>query len=151
MGCHACEVACKAEHHLPVGVNRTRVVAEGPVIIKGKLELLFKRIRCLHCSNPPCLEACPVKAIRKRKDGIVFIVESLCTGCRSSAAVCPHEAIDFLSDSSIAQICDLCVHRLDKGQLPFCLKHCMSGALFFGTQEEFEHMKQKIVKGGGVK
>ncbi len=65
MGCHACEVACKAEHHLPAGVNRARVVTEGPQIVKGKLELHFKRIRCLHCSNPPCLEACPVNAIQK--------------------------------------------------------------------------------------
>lgn len=25
IGCHACTVACKAEHEVPVGVNRTEV------------------------------------------------------------------------------------------------------------------------------
>ncbi len=146
MGCHACEVACKAEHNLPAEVNRTRVITEGPVIVTGKLELRFQRISCLHCTNPPCLEVCPVKALRKRQDGIVFVDESLCTGCRSCAEICPHGAIDFLPDNSTAQICDLCYHRLDKGQLPFCLKHCMSGALFFGTHEEFKRPKQKTQK-----
>lgn len=150
MGCHACEVACKAEHNLPVGVHRSRIIMEGPLVINGKLELNFKRIRCLHCSNPPCMEVCPAGAIQRRKDGIVFIEESLCTGCRACASACPYEAIDFLPDSSIAQICDLCFHRLDEGQLPFCLKHCMSGALFFGTGAEFERRKQKPVKGGGT-
>ena len=149
MGCHACEVACKMEHHLPVGVNRARIVTAGPTLVKGKLELNFQRIRCMHCSDSPCVEACPSNAIYRRPDGIVIIDKSLCTGCRSCAVACPQGAVDFHPDSQIAEICDLCCNRLDEGNLPFCLKHCMSGALFFGTKEEFENMKQHIVVNRG--
>ncbi len=142
LGCHACETACKVEHKLPPTVNRARIMTEGPVLVKDKLELHFQRIRCLHCSNPPCVEACPTKAIHKRPDGIVCIGEDLCTGCRLCKSACPHNAIDFNPDSNIAEICDLCVNYLDAGQLPFCLKHCMGKALFFGTEDEFEQAKR---------
>jgi Fe-S-cluster-containing dehydrogenase component len=146
MGCHACEVACKAEHQLPPGVSRARILTEGPVLINGKLELKYQRKSCLRCPNPPCIDACPNNALQRRSDGIVFIQESLCSGCRSCAAVCPENAIDFHPDSSVAQICDMCADRLDQGLLPFCLKHCMSSALFFGTEEEYEQMKKESAK-----
>jgi len=144
MGCHACEIACKVEHNLPPGVNRARILIEGPIMIKGKLELHFQRISCLHCANPACLDACPTKAIHKRSDGIVCIEEVLCTGCRTCAAACPHNAIDFNPDKNVVEICDLCANYLDTGQLPFCLKHCMGKALFFGTEKEFEQTKLAI-------
>lgn len=149
MGCHACEVACKMEHNLPAGVNRVRIVTAGPTMIKGKLELKYQRICCMHCLDSYCIEACPSKAIRKRPDGIIMIDKSLCTGCRSCSAACPQRAIDFRPDSQTAEICDLCYSRLDEGKLPFCLKHCMSGALFFGTKEEFESLKYNIFASKG--
>ena len=151
MGCHSCEVACKMEHDLPAGVNRVRIVTEGPTVVKGKLELTYKRIRCMHCPRPPCIKVCPTNAIKKRPDGIVYIDKSLCTGCQSCAEVCPYDAIDFHPYQNWAEICDLCVERLDEGLPPFCIKHCMSGAMFFGTEEEFKQRKQKIAAARGGK
>ncbi len=148
MGCHACEVACKAEHDLPIGVNRVRIVTQGPNLTDGKLTLSFKRIACQHCPNPPCARVCPTLAIQKRADGIVFIEHSLCTGCQSCASVCPYNAIQFNPHKNWAEICDLCADRLDQGLAPFCLQHCMGGDLFFGTREEFQRRKERGVRNG---
>lgn len=144
MGCRSCEVACKMEHDLPIGVNRVHIVTEGPRMDKGELKLSFKRVSCMHCPRPPCIKVCPTSAIKKRPDGIVYIDQALCTGCQDCAEACPYGAIDFHPYQNWAEICDLCVHRLDVGQAPFCVKHCMSGAIFFGTEEEFQQRKQKI-------
>lgn len=141
LGCHSCEVACKVEHNLPVGVNRVRVITEGPTIVDGELKLSFKHVRCLHCPHPPCIQACPTGAIKKRPDSIVFIDQSLCNGCQECAEVCPYNAIGFHPHNHWAEICDLCAKRLDNGLSPFCVQYCMSGALFFGTEDEFQHRK----------
>ena len=70
IGCHACTVACKAEHEVPVGVNRTWV----KYIEKGTFpdtRRLFSVMRCNHCADAPCVEICPVTALYTRADGIV--------------------------------------------------------------------------------
>jgi len=148
VGCHSCEIACKVEHDLPAGVNRVRISVEGPAIVNGGLRLDFKRIACAQCPKPPCMKVCPTGAIKMRYDGIVYINESLCTGCQDCAEVCHYDAISFHPYTGWAEICDLCAHRLDEGLSPFCVQHCMSGALFFGTQQEFKGRKTMIAFGG---
>ena len=143
VGCHSCEVACKVEHDLPVGVNRVGILVEGPTIINGELKQEFKRVGCKHCTQPPCIKVCPTGAIKKREeDGIVFIDQPLCTGCQLCAEACPYDAICFHPEKYWAEICDFCIDRLDKGLPPFCVQHCMSGALFFGTKKEYEERRR---------
>ena len=59
IGCHACTVACKAEHDTPIGVNRTWVkyVEKG---IFPATRRIFTVHRCNHCEDAPCVEICPV-------------------------------------------------------------------------------------------
>lgn len=151
VGCHSCEVACKVEHSLPVGVNRVRISVEGPTVINGELRLNFRSVRCMHCAQPPCMEVCPTGAIQKRREGIVFIEHSLCNGCQDCAKACPYSAISFHPQDGRAEICDLCIDRLDENLAPFCVKHCMGEALFFGTEEEFKHRTQSKSKPGEAK
>src|SRR5215467_10158582 len=62
IGCHACTVACKEEHQVPVGVFRTWV----KYIEKGEFPHTrrhFGVMRCNHCDSAPCITICPTKAL----------------------------------------------------------------------------------------
>src|SRR6266568_928685 len=70
IGCHACTVACKAEHDVPIGVYRTWV----KYVEKGEFpnsRRYFLVNRCNHCDDAPCVTICPTKALFRREDGIV--------------------------------------------------------------------------------
>ena len=47
---------------------------------------------CNHCTKPACLAACPMKAIRKREeDGIVLVDLQKCRGIRNCIRACPYK------------------------------------------------------------
>lgn len=135
-GCHACEVACKQEHDLPVGPRWIRVLSDGPSEVGGRLQLRYVVAHCMHCSHPPCQDACPVAAISKRADGIVLIDEELCIGCKECLEACPLGVMQFDADKGVAQKCDLCVDRLDQGLLPACVAICPARCLYSGDIHE---------------
>ena len=136
-GCFTCEVACKQEHDIPPGVNWIKVVTVGPRHVDGKLSLDFIPMTCRHCLKAPCIDACPVEGtIVKLPNGAVVINSSLCIGCMSCADACPFQAIVADQAKNIAAKCDLCLHRIDRGLKPSCVKHCPSGCLQFGDQTE---------------
>jgi heterodisulfide reductase subunit A len=58
-GCQTCDVACKQEHGLPVGLRWTQVLPDGPREIDGRLRLRYSVKDCKHYNRPPCQEACP--------------------------------------------------------------------------------------------
>jgi Fe-S-cluster-containing dehydrogenase component len=73
MGCFACEVACKQEHRLPVGVKGIGVLTLGPFEIEGELAMDFIPIATAKCNlcagrlkqgkRPFCVEICPTQAL----------------------------------------------------------------------------------------
>ena len=129
VGCFACVVACKQEHNLPSGVQRIRIVQEGPMKVDSKLTMRFVPIYCQHCESPPCIESCPVGAISKRLDGIVLFDKRLCNGCKSCIEVCPFKAIQYDPEKNIADACDLCIERIKEGLEPSCVLVCPTGSL----------------------
>jgi Fe-S-cluster-containing dehydrogenase component len=129
-GCKTCEVACKQENKAPTGVKLIAVAEDGPHEIDGKLSYTFHVNLCRHCDDAPCVDACPDDAISKREDGIVVMHDDQCTGCQSCMDVCPYDAIGFDDQRGIAQKCNLCYQRVDKGLIPacadnVCLAHCI--------------------------
>ncbi len=132
IGCHACEVACKQEHNLPVGPRWIRVFSDGPKQDGDRLQLGYVVAYCMHCSRPPCKDSCPVDAITKREDGVVLINEELCIGCKDCIEACPLGVMQFDSEREVAQKCDLCVGRLDCGLQPACVTVCPSHCLYHG-------------------
>jgi len=132
VGCNACEVACKQEHNLPVGPRWIMVFPDSLKEIEGRLQLRYVVTHCMHCSQPLCRDVCPVGAITKREDGIVLIDEELCTGCRDCIEACPLGVMQFDEEKSLAEKCDLCVERIERGLQPACVAACPSHCIYFG-------------------
>ena len=142
IGCRACEIACKQEHNIPVGIKWLNVVKVGPRMLGGKLRMDFVPMRCKHCAKAPCIEACPEKAITKRSDGIVLINPELCNGCMMCFEACPFGVIQLNPEKQLAEKCTLCVHRVDSGLEPACVKTCPSKCIYFGDINELMQISQ---------
>src|SRR6185437_3908471 len=130
-GCHACSVACKAEHDVPLGNFRTKVYYydEGayPDVRRWFLPAL-----CMQCVEAPCLKACPTNSIRRDEDGVVRINTQTCNGNGRCEGACPYGAIYVDPLRHVADKCDFCSHRLQAGMEPACVETCPSEALVFG-------------------
>jgi len=132
-GCLTCEVACKQENRAADGVKLISVSEEKPEMIDGKLNFIFRVNLCRHCDEAPCIGVCPEEAIAKRSDGIVVMDYELCSGCEACIEACPYDAIDFDDEKGIAQKCNLCHHRVDRGLIPACADNvCLAHCIYFG-------------------
>lgn len=135
IGCHACTTACKSEHQVPVGVNRTWVKQ----VEKGEFpntRRLFSVMRCNHCTDAPCVEICPVEALFVREDGIVDFDNDRCIGCKSCMQACPYDALYIDPDTNTAAKCNYCAHRIDVGLEPACVNVCPEHAIISGDMED---------------
>ncbi len=131
IACHACTVACKAEHLVPVGVTRTYVKqVDAGVFPTARRH--FQVTRCNQCDEPPCVEACPVTAMFQRPDGIVDFDRDVCIGCKACIAACPYDAIYLNPDHHSAEKCNFCAHRIDQGLTPACVAVCPTQAIVIG-------------------
>jgi len=152
IGCHACTTACKSEHDVPVGVNRTYVKQ----VEKGEFpdtRRIFSVMRCNHCSDAPCAEICPVEALYTREDGIVDFDNNRCIGCKSCMQACPYYALYIDPETHTAAKCNYCAHRVEVGRAPACVEVCPEHAIIAGdmdnTQTEISHLlsrEQVIVR-----
>jgi Fe-S-cluster-containing dehydrogenase component/formate-dependent nitrite reductase membrane component NrfD len=135
IGCHACTVACKAEHDVPLGVNRTWV----KYIEKGvypHTRRLFAVHRCNHCADAPCVEICPVSALYSRPDGIVDFNNDRCIGCKACTQACPYDALYIDPDTHTAAKCNYCTHRVEVGIEPACVVVCPEHAIISGDLDD---------------
>lgn len=135
IGCHACTTACKSEHEVPVGVNRTWVkqVEKG---LFPNTRRLFSVMRCNHCTDAPCVEICPTEALYIRKDGIVDFDKERCIGCKSCMQACPYDALYIDPETHTAAKCNYCAHRIDIGLEPACVNVCPEHAIISGDMED---------------
>lgn len=143
-GCMTCEVACKQELDVPDGVKLISVTEDGPRMVDGRPEFVFRVNVCRHCDDPPCAAVCPEEAIEKREDGIVIMDYYRCTGCRACIEECPYDAISFDADKGIAQKCNLCYHRVDEGLIPACADNvCLAHCIYFGDPDEIKTVYER--------
>jgi len=132
IGCHTCSVVCKSENDVPLGVWRAWVkqIEKGiyPDVRRSFLPLL-----CNNCERPICVTVCPVRANKKRPDGIVTYDPHRCVGCRYCMAACPYEVRYLHPFKKIVEKCHWCLHRVEAGLEPACVAACPSGARVFGN------------------
>lgn len=144
IGCHACTVACKEEHNVPLGVFRTWV----KYIEKGEFpdnSRHFGVMRCNHCDDAPCVEICPTTALFRRPDGIVDFDNSRCIGCQSCMQACPYDALHLDPNTHTAAKCNFCAHRVEMKLEPACVIVCPTQAIIAGDMNDPESQVSAII------
>ena len=154
-GCMTCVVACKEENLTRPSIWWDKILEiENPSLD----HITYLWHACMHCDNPPCVGACPAKAISKRQDGIVLIDQKICKGSGQCIKACPYGVIamnptqDYFQGEKMpyekaadayriqipkkASKCTLCVHRIDQGKEPICVSGCPSKAKTFGDLDD---------------
>ena len=140
--CHACVTACKSANSGELGFAWRHVTK----VWKGSFpNVTFTTVSmaCNHCANPACVTVCPQKAISKRaEDGIVVVDKAKCIGCKACSQACPYGAPQYGADTKM-QKCNLCLDRISAGKQPACVSTCPAKALTFGTMEELPKLAGK--------
>ncbi|MBT5588506.1 MAG: dehydrogenase [Gemmatimonadetes bacterium] len=81
---------------------------------------------CNHCTYPACLAACPRKAIYKREeDGIVLVDESRCRGYQECVKACPYKKVFYNAMTRTSEKCIGCYPRVEQGLQPRCVESCI--------------------------
>jgi len=143
-GCHACSVACKAEQDVPLGFFKSWVM----ISERGTYPLVrrqFLPVLCNHCDNPPCVKACPTRATKQRKDGIVTQELQSCIGCKYCLQACPYSIKYVDPRTETAQKCDFCMHRVQQGLLPACVNTCNARARIFGDINDPDSAVSRLI------
>jgi len=101
---------------------------------------------CYHCTNPPCVDACPNNALYKREsDGIVLLDQERCRGHRHCIEACPYKAIYFNPVTEKSEKCILCYPRIEKQIAPACNRQCPGRTRAFGYLDDKDGQVYKLV------
>lgn len=92
---------------------------------------------CNHCSYPACLAACPRKAIYKREeDGIVLIDQSRCRGYKECVKACPYKKTFYNMVTRVSEKCIGCYPLIEQGEQPRCVTTCIGKIRMQGFMED---------------
>ena len=151
IGCKHCEIACIIEHSSSKDI--INCINEWPVpqrLINVEIneEGVSFPVNCRHCEFPLCMNVCPMYAIKKDENGFVQIDPFLCIGCGLCALACPFGIITYNAvgphlKRRTALKCDGCKERIEGGRVPACVEACKTGALFYGSMDEYERQKRR--------
>jgi formate dehydrogenase iron-sulfur subunit len=153
VGCRGCEAACSEANRLPepdhagdpgvFDAARTTTPTAFTVVNRSTApgpdgEPRFAKTQCLHCVDPGCASACPVRALEKTASGPVVYHPERCIGCRYCMVSCPFGLPRYEYDKVVPYVrkCSFCAERQEAGLPPACVEACPSGALVFGNREE---------------
>ena len=104
-GCQMCMLVCSASHVGKFNPSESRINVEDVFPEPGE----FKFNYCIHCDEHPCVEACPVEAIKlNEKLGTYYVDKELCTACGTCVAQCPVGALSMNEDLPQVAV-DICI------------------------------------------
>lgn len=144
VACKACVLACKAENDLPEGFCRDWLVEE----VRGEFPALRaenRSERCNHCTDAPCVSACPTGASHFAEGGAVLVTADKCTGCKACMAACPYDA-RYVHPDGFVDKCTFCLHRVARGDQPACVAVCPTNTLHFGDRNDPESEVARLLQ-----
>ena len=187
VGCQSCATACKIANNLPKNITYNPVYTKGDTdpdafgaaVAQGAIAndnaggvfpnctLSFLPVQCQHCEKPACLPVCPTGATQKREDGIVWVDDSLCIGCRACIMACPYDNVRMMNETEpeyyldvvvgeadapthqkgTVEKCTFCHNLIDRGEVPACMQLCLAGARFWGDLDDPESDVSKAIEG----
>jgi len=128
-GCKACVSAC----HSLNGLDEEESWRDVGLILGGSERAPFQQTvttACHHCSDPACLNGCPVLAYEKDPvTGVVRHLDDQCIGCQYCVLKCPYDVPKYNARLGIVRKCDLCQNRLSVGEAPACAQACPTHAI----------------------
>lgn len=166
VGCSACSAACRAENGTPAGISFNKLnISEIGKYPNSKMQ--FLPMPCMHCKNPPCLDACQPEATYVTDDGRVLVDSDKCIGCGACTLACPYGSRELLTElkpfyegnnptpyetkkGSKHRIgtslkCTFCSHRIEQGRKPACVETCPALARTFGDLDDPESDMAKLL------
>jgi len=128
-GCKACVSAC----HSLNGLEENETWRDVGTLVgyqRGQAYQQTVTTACHHCSEPGCLEGCPVMAYDKDEEtGIVRHLDDQCIGCQYCTMKCPYDVPKYSQRLGIVRKCDMCYDRLAVGEAPACVQACPHEAI----------------------
>jgi formate dehydrogenase iron-sulfur subunit len=160
IGCRGCEAACAEANKLPdppsdaVAFASRRTTSPDAFTVVNKVAKAdgtsrFVKRQCMHCIEPACASACPVRALDKKASGPVAYDGTRCMGCRYCMVACPFQVPKYEYSKAIPLVrkCTFCAGRQEEGKLPACAQVCPSGALTFGKRGVLVEKARQLVYG----
>ena len=158
--------ACKKEHgwgdeQHSNAEQKTQWVRKVKVTEKLTKHSFELPIMCQHCETAPCEDVCPTGASFKRADGIVLVDKHLCIGCRYCMMACPYKARSLVHEPlqdqkahsprgmGTVESCNMCVHRVDKGENPACVEAEPKAMIFGDLNDPTSDISKTLQQYGG--
>jgi carbon-monoxide dehydrogenase iron sulfur subunit len=135
-GCRQCEMVCSFTNENVFSPSLTRIT-----VMKEDVLGLDLPIVCWHCKPCKAMENCPTKALERNMEGLVFVDEKKCVGCKKCLDMCPIGAIKLHPERNTPLICNLC------GGKPLCVQKCPTKALtYIETEADKPKLPNQVVK-----
>jgi nitrate reductase / nitrite oxidoreductase, beta subunit len=100
----------------------------------GRIFMHYLPRICNHCLNPACVASCPSRALYKRgEDGVVLVDQNVCKGWRFCTSACPYKKVYFNWNSGKAEKCIFCFPRTETGQCNACAHSCVGRIRYVGV------------------
>ena len=118
---------------------------EGTTLPEHSTWFFYLQRICNHCTYPACVAACPRKAIYKRpEDGIVLVDQSRCRGYRKCMEQCPYKKPMYNGATRVTEKCIGCYPRVEghdpmtqnEPTIPRCMAACVGKIRLMGFVDD---------------